>query len=514
MIQFVAVPVTLDAATGEDSPRTITGVAVPWDKPATVSSGESVLFRKGAFDVNAKAAKLLEGHDMTQLRGVVTELVEAEEGLLFTAKFANTRASDEAIELVKAGAYDSVSVGAIPVKYKFDKNGTMVVTKATLAEISLVTFGAYEDAKITEIAASQPDEESEEAVEPQPIVIPEEETMTHETNAVEASAEIVPTTPIYAQARKQFVMPSAAEWVSAQLQGGAIAAEFNERLRAAAPDVVTSDLAGIMPTPIIAPIYSGLRGLRPVVDAIGVRAMPAGGKVFIRPVITTHSSIGGPATENTAITASAFEVDDIQVTKGIYGGYVELSEASLDWSQPEVLGALLDDMARVYANTTDNVAADALLAGTSQATGNVAPTDPTDWVAKVYAASVTILAQGNYMPDHLFVSADVFGQLGQLSDTADRPLFPQVGPMNAFGTLSPGSRDATVFGLRLVVDTNFAAKTCIVGAAATGAFENWETQKGAISIDQPSTLSRQIAFRGYFASKMLDATKFCKIPQA
>jgi len=181
-IEFVAVPVTLDAAAGEDSPRTITGVAVPWDTPATVSSGETVMFRKGAFDVNAKSPKLLEGHDMTQLRGVVTELVEAEEGLLFTAKFANTRASDEAIELVKAGAYDSVSVGAIPVKFKYDKNGTMVVSKANLVEISLVAMPAFPDAVITEIAASQPDEESEEeVVEPQPQDISEEETMSTDT---------------------------------------------------------------------------------------------------------------------------------------------------------------------------------------------------------------------------------------------------------------------------------------------------------------------------------------------
>jgi hypothetical protein len=86
--------------------------------------------------------------------------------------------------------------------------------------------------------------------------------------------------------------------------------------------------------------------------------------------------------------------------------------------------------------------------------------------------------------------------------------------MNAFGTMNPGSREALVFGLRLVVDTNFAAKTTIVGAAATGAFRCYETQKGAISLDNPSTLSRTIAFRGYFAPKMIDATKFVKIPQA
>jgi HK97 family phage prohead protease len=473
------------------------------------------MFKRGAFDVNAKAPKLLEGHDMTQLRGVVTELVEAEEGLLFTAKFANTRASDEAIELVKAGAYDSVSVGAMPVKYKFDKNGVMVVSKANLIEISLVAQPAFADAVITEIAASQPDEESEEeVVEPQPQDISEEETMSTDTPTVEASAEIVPTAPLFAQAKREFKMPSAGEWISAQMQGGAIAAEFNARLRAAAPDVTTGDLDGILPLPIISPIYSGFQGLRPVVDAIGARQMPQSGKVFIIPKVTTSTSIGGPLTQNTTITAGQYIVDDVQVTKDIYGGYVEVSEASIDWTSPEVLQGLLEDMGKKYALATDNAAADALLAGTSQTTGNVAVTDPADWIAKVYACANTILAQGNYLPDHLFVSGDVFAQLGQLTGTDDRPLFPQVGPMNAFGTMNPGSREALVFGLRLVVDTNFAAKTTIVGAAATGAFRCYETQKGAISLDNPSTLSRTIAFRGYFAPKMIDATKFVKIPQA
>jgi hypothetical protein len=93
-------------------------------------------------------------------------------------------------------------------------------------------------------------------------------------------------------------------------------------------------------------------------------------------------------------------------------------------------------------------------------------------------------------------------------------LFPQVGPMNAFGSMTPGSRDSVVFGLRLVVDVNFAAKTTIVGAAATGAFRCYETQKGAISLDNVSQLSRTIAFRGYFAPKMIDANQFMKIPQA
>jgi len=509
MIEFVSVPITLDAAAGEESPRTITGVAVPWDTPATVSSGERVMFKRGAFDVNAKAPKLLEGHDMTQLRGVVTEIVEADEGLLFTAKFAKTRAADEAIELVKAGAYDSVSVGAVPVKYKFDKSGTMVVSKANLVEISLVAQPAFADAVITEIAASQPEEE--DAVETQPNDIPEEETMSQETPAVEASAEIVPTAPIvFAQARRNVPMPTATEYLAAAIAGGDQWRAMSETVRAAAPDIVTTDTPGVLPTPIVAPVYNNFIGRRPVVDAVGVRAMPAGGKVFIRPEVTTHTSIGASIAEQSP-TAGTMVVFNNQVTKQIFGGYVNISEADLDWSDPAILQVVLDDMGRIYANATDNYAADSLASGAS-VTSNFASAsvgDPAYWAAWVAASAATILSSSNgNLPTHMFVAPGVWQDLLGLSDTADRPLFPQVGPMNAYGNLAPGQYNGNAFGLQVVVDRNFASGTLIVGDAS--GYELFEQQKGAISIDSPSTLSRTIAFRGYFAALMIDSTKFVK----
>jgi hypothetical protein len=47
-------------------------------------------------------------------------------------------------------------------------------------------------------------------------------------------------------------------------------------------------------------------------------------------------------------------------------------------------------------------------------------------------------------------------------------------------------------------------------AGPAAGFEFYEQMKGAISIDVPSTLGRTIAFRGYAASFMADATKFVK----
>ena len=507
-IEFVAVPVTLDASAGEDSPRSITGVAVPWDTPAQVSSGESVLFRKGAFDVNAKAPKLLEGHDMTQLRGVVTELVEAEEGLLFTAKFAKTRASDEAIELVKAGAYDSVSVGAIPVKFKYDKNGTMVVSKANLVEISLVAMPAFPDAVITEIAASQPEEE--DVVEPQPLDIPEEETMSEVTPTVEASAETVPTAPIFATARREVPLPTAVEYIAAAISGGDQWRAMSEALRAAAPDIVTTDTPGILPTPILSPVYNNFIGRRPVVDAVGVKAMPAGGKVFIRPEVTTHTSIGASIAEQSP-TGGTLVVFNNQVTKQIFGGYVNISEADIDWTDPSILQVVLDDMGRIYANATDNYAADQLVAGASvtQAFALADVAKPEVWAAEIAEAAATILSSsdGN-LPTHLFVAPNRWQNLLGLADTTNRPLFPQVGPMNAIGNLGVTQYGGNAFGLQVVVDRNFAAGTAIVGDAS--GYELYEQQKGTMSIESPSTLSRTIALRGYFAALMIDPTKFVR----
>ena len=509
MIEFVSVPITLDAAAGEESPRTITGVAVPWDTPATVSSGEKVAFKRGAFDVNAKAPKLLEGHDMTQLRGVVTEIVEADEGLLFTAKFAKTRAADEAIELVKAGAYDSVSVGAIPVKYKYDKSGTMVVSQANLVEISLVAQPAFADAVITEIAASQPEEE--DAVEPNPNDIPEEETMSQETPAVEASAEIVPTAPlVFAAAKKEVKLPTAAEYIAAAIAGGSAWHEMSEALKAAAPDVVTTDTPGILPIPIVAPVYNNFRGIRPVVDAIGAKAMPGGGKVFIRPEVTTHASIAVQSAENAALQSGTFVVFNNQVTKNTYGGYVNLSMQDLEWTDPAVLQLILDDMGRIYANQTDDVAADALLSGQTQTRVLTDPTSPAEWVSDIYAAASTILTNSNgNLPTHLFLAPNMYAALGQLVDTAGRPLFPEIGPMNALGTASASTFAGRAFGLITVVDRNFATDTCIVGDPS--GFEIFEQQKGALSLESPSTLSRTLSFSGYFSTLMIDPTKFVSL---
>jgi hypothetical protein len=354
---------------------------------------------------------------------------------------------------------------------------------------------------VAQVAAAEPEPET-----PTPTDSEEEQVETPETpTAVEAA---VPTNIVFASPRKQVELPTAVEYIAAAVAGGDQWRAMSEALRAAAPDVVTTDTPGLLPTQVLAPVYNNFIGRRPVVDAIGVRAMPQAGKVFIRPEVTTHTSIGASIGEQSP-TAGTLVVFNNQVTKQIFGGYVNISEADIDWSDPAILSVVLDDMGRIYANATDNYAADQLVAGTSQteafALADIAK--PEVWAAEIAKAASTILTASNgNLPTHLFVAPDRWQDLLGLSDSSKRPLFPQVGPMNAFGNLAPGQYNGNAFGLQVVVDRNFASGVAIV-ADASG-FELYEQQKGAISIDSPSTLSRTLAFRGYFAALMIDASKF------
>lgn len=503
-IELQAELFSINAAGPDGEPRRVVeGVAIPWNVEAVVSGGQRVKFLAGSLPVDGPNPKFILGHDMTKPLGMVSERVSTPDAMLFSASLYDTHLANET--LLQAGPgqfYDSVSVGVEPTDYSFE-GSTMVVKAGNWTELSLLPFGAFEGAKVA-VAAEAP-----ETQDPTPTDSEEEpEVATQETpDTVEAA---VPTQVIYAGPKKEFKLPSAAEYIASFVRGGHDFAQMNENIRAAAPDVVTSDIPGVIPTPIVAPVYNNFQGRRPLIDATGVRAMPQAGAIFIRPVVTTHNSIG-TATQNTTITASAFVVDDVQIVKTIQGGYVELSEASMDWSSPEVLGALLDDMARVYADRTDLLACSELVTGTTNSNNfaNASITDPAEWVRWMYQAAADILTGSNgNLPSALAVSPNIFQYLGQLVDGSDRPLFPQVGPMNAYGTMTPGSDSAVAFGLRLVVDRNLGATDMVI-MDPTG-IECWEQQKGAISVEQPSQLSRQIAFRGYFAAKVIDASKSIK----
>lgn len=129
--------------------RTIYGMAVPYNKEQRINSTLTEVFRKGVFADVLRAphrVKLLRGHGENKVLGRATLLKETDEGLYAEFKVSKTREGDEALELVKDGALDQLSIGFMPIKNRKRPDGVMERIKAHLAEVSLVTFGAYGDA--------------------------------------------------------------------------------------------------------------------------------------------------------------------------------------------------------------------------------------------------------------------------------------------------------------------------------------------------------------------------------
>ena len=111
MIKLIAGDFTLDAAQGEQPRRTISGTAVPYNVPARVSDGTEVIFKPGSLPVEGKAPRLFMYHDASMPVGVVTERVDTEQGMLFSAKISATSLGNDALVMASDGTIDQVSVG-------------------------------------------------------------------------------------------------------------------------------------------------------------------------------------------------------------------------------------------------------------------------------------------------------------------------------------------------------------------------------------------------------------------
>jgi hypothetical protein len=529
MIRFNATSVTLDAAAPDGTPsRTITGIAAPYNVVATVSDGTEIMLSPGALPVDGPNPKLFVGHSAEKVIGTVIAREDTPDGMLFQAKIAKTVLGEESLQLALENVYDQVSVGISPLKFTYNEAGVMLIEKAAWTELSLVSHGAFgAGAPITKVAASidtNPEdlcntEAGEENTEPQP---PEDLEMSEQNapEVIEASA------PIFATAKRQFDLPTAGEYLAAMHIGGTtfenVAAAARNymlskqtALQAAAGDVITTDTPGLLPVPVLGPVFENLNFIRPVVAAVGARAMPDGGqsKTWIRPTWTTHTSVATQSTELSAPSATTPVIASNVVTKTTLAGQVTLSVQDIDFTSPSALQIILQDLAGQYMLQSDNVAADAITAGASASgsTWTFNTTDPTTLIAALYDAATDILTATNFLPDHVFVSPNVWKLLGQQLDGDKRPVFPYTGASGLMGVNAMGTANVTVantfnpFGLNLVADKNFATNTMVV--ARGSAIEFYEQVRGIMSVEVPSTLGRTFSYYGYVSTFIADSNQ-------
>ena len=522
MLRLTPQELKIDAAQGDALPRrTLAGVALEYGVDAVVSDGQTVRFEKGSLPLEGKKPKMYLYHDSTQPIGVVTAREEVGNYVMFEAKISETMLGNESLQLAMDGVLDSLSVGAVPIEFSFDEAGTMIVTKAEWQELSLLPYGAFEAAKIERVAASIHQNDPEVELNEQQDT---EKEVTDMSNPVETPAVVEASTvqAIYAQPRK-LRLPSTSEYIASYVRGGADFAQLNAniaqaRIEAApgtAPFINTENTPGILPEIITGSVYDGLNPIRPFVTAIGTRAMPTAGATFRRPKITTRPTVTQQAAQFDTLNASTVVVSNNDISKLSFGTYVTVSEQDLDWSDPSSIDIILNQLAIAYGQATDNYAVDTCHAAISQTSAVADTASGADWVAAIYDGARQISATSNYLPTHMVVTPASWAALASSVDNQDRPVFPYTGAPNLMGQNAAGNSSATSWngnplGLVLVVDKNAPGSFMGHAAGPAAGFEFYEQQKGAISVEVPATLGRTIAFRGYAAGFMADATKFVK----
>jgi hypothetical protein len=247
----------------------------------------------------------------------------------------------------------------------------------------------------------------------------------------------------------------------------------------------TADNPGLIPRPILGPVLSFLRTVRPFINSISNRPLPTG--KFDRPVITQHVAVGKQAAEKDLTASQKMTIGTLPATASTYAGHLNISRQDIKWTSPSILQIVFDDFAAIYGDVTDDDAAAQFVASITGAAVPVAGWDAFN--AAIYGGAATSLAQGGVFPDTLWVSPDVWVGMGsQVNPTTGLPIFP---------SLSVTSEAGNPLGLRLVVDAHFDAGTMVMGPSRYA--EWYEDVDGLLQVGEPDVLGQLVGYAGYGA---------------
>jgi phage head maturation protease len=488
---------TLTAA--DTARRTITGRIVTWSEVGSTSAGPA-RFEPDSIEF-ADDVRLVREHDDTNPLGRAVELTASAAGIDGVFRIAATRSGDDALVEAADKLRDGLSVGVEVLESEFEGE-VLVITAARLDHVGLVTRPAIDSARVTRVAASATPTQNEEEMNNEPEIVEE----IDETEGVEV-VEVVEAAhrPVVRTRPRVTEYDSAADYVVDYVT--AARGDRSAMSRVTAANQVVADNLGIVPKPLVGNLLGAANGRRPIVDSSRRMAMPRAGKVFSRPKITAHTAVGVQATELTALASQKMSITATDLTKVTYGGALTISQQDLDWTDPAILGIVIQDLGAMYVKQTETATATALAAITASVECD--PADSAAVIGAIYEAAALVAAGVDDLPDTIWASPDQWQMLGSLVDGSKRPIFPTVGPQNAGGTQNAASFSGNPLGLNLVVSSALAAGSLIVGRSQF--LETYEDLGGTLSVVAPSTLGFDLAYYGYFVPWIAEASAFCAL---
>ena len=450
-------PMTITAADSES--RTITGRIVAFEEPANASTGK-VIFAKGSIE--PKPVFLNLEHDRTRRIGKVLEMsMDGDNAINATFKIAQTTAGNDALVEAMDGLRDGFSIELAVDDYVQEKGGVMRVLAGELTGVALVSEPAVRSARVSEVAASEEEENSESTPEAEETPTTEgDEVENTVTNAdtvetVEAAQSVTASAKPVAYAKPRLDL-SAGKQLEMNIKA-ALGSEEARQYIAAAAD--TTDNAGLIPTRQLTTVINGLaNATRSNIDAVSRGTLPDAGMSFELPKITQLPSVTEEAEGGTVADVDQ-NSEFLSVSVKKYSGAQTFSVELFDRSSPAFIDELMRNMAAQYAKATDTAVNAALIAGAS-ADATTTTTYPTAaellGIIARGAASVYNGTQG--FARNIIMNTSQWSNVMTLNDSG-RPIYNASQPQNAGGAVRPDSIRGNVAGLDLYVTANTAATT-------------------------------------------------------
>ncbi len=499
--------------------RMISGKIAPYGEVGYTSAGK-VVFAEGSITApETSKVKLLMAHDNSAVVGRMQSMTSAKDGLYASFKVSASSRGSDAILLAQEQLMDGLSVGVEVTASKPQKD-YLLVTAATLREVSLVESAAFASAAVQKIAAAAEDMPIEAAttkVTTTHIVTTETETENQPESeaavttapdqsapeAVDATEQAAPTVEV---ARK-IILPSALNsqrvrhditsmgaYTSRKVQ--AALGDEESRLFVTAADDFSSAGLGFNPTNYLQSIVSTQGNFgRPAMECVDRQAAPASGLTINRPKFTTYptttvESEGGAVSNTDAVS------EYLTCTMQKYSGMQTLSIELTQYSDPGFMESVTNELVNNYLKVTDAAVVAALTAGGTQATA-VAATSA-GIISYISTEAPLAYTSSSYFAKNYLAGSSQWSLLLGATDSTGRPIYSAGNPMNNGGNAATTSAKGSVLGLDLFIDRNVVSTTIDESAfiIAPEAMTVFESPQAFMSVNVVANLQVQIAVYG------------------
>ena len=455
-----------------DDSRTFEGLAVPYERETKLGSGYYETIAADAYqpDGGVGHVKLLWRHG--EVIGVGTA-TSGPDGVTIHARLSQTSAGDDAYQLVKDCAVDSLSIGFIPLEYEetWDDDDNLHIRQKLIdiKEVSLVPWPAYDEAKVTKVREKTQREETSKM---------DNDTLQNELLRLRISVNELRTTVAAPQAAPSVDRRSAAEIVKALVTGDSQTLEDVNAVQARAWSGTTSAADPIATGPHwvadLTRIYDQPDALKPL---FAVGDLPAEGMRVDHTYLKANSvTVNKQQTEGDDLTLGKVELQSASTPVGTYGGYTSLSRQTIERASVNILQRHLEAMAVAAGAASRKALAAAWNKGlkdqeTSALVSTKAATALT-WadLSALVVDAAAYFARQNLPLDGLVVNQPTFKALAALT-AGDRPLLAVGGDgSNTAGNVSLVGISGNLAGLKIVCDLNAEATNVATVQKCVGGF--------------------------------------------